>query len=96
MPDERVARIKAFHGMRLLLHPRTLPPGMLLAFAIPRSLTARTFFNPRLASPGAFDRLELRRIQIPAASGIGTVRAVARCFGSWPPVPGPWGSPTAP
>jgi hypothetical protein len=56
VPDERVARIKAFHGLRLLLHPRTMPPGMLLAFAAPRSLTARTFFNPRLASPGAFDR----------------------------------------
>jgi CubicO group peptidase (beta-lactamase class C family) len=81
VPDERVARIKAFHGLRLLLHPRTMPPGMLLAFADPRSLTARTLGNPRLASPGAFDRPELRRIQIPAASGIGTVRAVARCFG---------------
>jgi hypothetical protein len=40
-----------------------------------------TLANPRLASPGAFDRPELRRIQIPAAGGIGTVRAVARCFG---------------
>jgi CubicO group peptidase (beta-lactamase class C family) len=81
VPDERVARIKAFHGLRLLLHPRTMPPGMLLAFAMPWSLTARTLGNPRLASPGAFDRPELRRIQIPAAGGIGTVRAVARCFG---------------
>ena len=54
---------------------------MLLAYAAPWSLTARTLANPRLASPGAFDRPELRRIQIPAASGIGTVRAVARCFG---------------
>jgi CubicO group peptidase (beta-lactamase class C family) len=81
VPDERVARIKAFHGMRLLLHPTTMPPGMLLAFATPRSLTARTFGNPRLASPGAFDRPELRRMEIPAAGGIGTVRAVARCFG---------------
>jgi CubicO group peptidase (beta-lactamase class C family) len=81
VPDERVARIKAFHGLRLLLHPRTMPPGMLLAFANPRSLTARTLGNPRLTSPGAFDRPELRRIQIPAAGGIGTVRAVARCFG---------------
>jgi CubicO group peptidase (beta-lactamase class C family) len=81
VPDERVARIKAFHGLRLLLHPRTMPPGMLLAFAAPRSLTARTLGNPRLASPGAFDRPELRRIQIPAAGGIGSVRAVAHCFG---------------
>jgi CubicO group peptidase (beta-lactamase class C family) len=96
VPDERVARIKAFHGLRLLLHPRTMPPGMLLAFADPRSLTARTLGNPRLASPGAFDRPELRRIQIPAASGIGTVRAVARCFGELATAPGPWGSPTAP
>ncbi|HEU4397505.1 MAG TPA: serine hydrolase [Actinomycetota bacterium] len=81
LPDERVARIKVFHGLRLRLHPRTMPPGMLLAFAAPRSLTARTLGNPRLASPGAFDRPELRPIQIPAAGGIGTVRAVARCFG---------------
>jgi CubicO group peptidase (beta-lactamase class C family) len=81
VPDERVARIKAFHGTQLLLHPRTMPLRMLLAYASPWSLTARTFGNPRLTSPGAFDRPELRRIEIPAASGIGTVRAVARCFG---------------
>jgi hypothetical protein len=40
LPDERVARIKAFHGMQLLLHPTTMPPGMLLAFVNPWSLTA--------------------------------------------------------
>ena len=63
-----------------------------------RSLVAHRphLLQPAAGQPGAFDRPELRRIQIPAASGIGTVRAVARCFGSWPPVPGPWGSPTAP
>jgi hypothetical protein len=80
-PDERVARIKAFHGARLLLHPTTMPPRMLLAFAAPWSLTARTLGNPRLASPGALDRPQLRRIEIPAAGGVGTVRAIARCFG---------------
>jgi CubicO group peptidase (beta-lactamase class C family) len=81
LPDERVARIKAFHGMQLLLHPTTMPPGMLLAFINPWSLTARTFLNPRLASPGAFDRPELRRVEIPAAGGIGSTRAIASCFG---------------
>jgi CubicO group peptidase (beta-lactamase class C family) len=54
---------------------------MLLAFVNPWSLTARTFMNPRMASPGAFDRPELRPVEIPAAGGIGSARAIASCFG---------------
>jgi CubicO group peptidase (beta-lactamase class C family) len=91
VPDERVARIKAFHGMRLLLHPRTMPPGMLLAFAAPRSFTSRTFFNPRLASP--WDVRPPRAAPHPDP-GRQRDRHRARrrpLLRSWPPVPGPWG-----
>ena len=88
VPDVQVARIKAFHGMRLLLHPRTMPPGMLLAFAAPgRSPPApsstrgwpapgRSTARAPHPDPGRQrDRHRTRRR--PAASE------------SWPPAPGP-------
>jgi CubicO group peptidase (beta-lactamase class C family) len=96
VPDERVARIKAFHGLRLLLHPRTMPPGMLLAFAAPRSLTARTLGNPRLASPGRSTAPSCAASRSRPPAGSAPYAPSPAASESWPPVPGPWGSPTAP
>jgi CubicO group peptidase (beta-lactamase class C family) len=96
VPEERVARIKAFLRMRLLLHPRTMPPGMLLAFAAPRSLTSRTFFNPRLASPGAFDHPSCAASRSRPPAGSAPRAPSPAASESWPPMPGPWDSPTTP
>ncbi len=81
VPPERVARIHGFHGARMLLHPRTMPARMLLSFFVPGSLTARTLGNPKMSSPADFDRPTYRRLALPAASGIGEVRGVAKAFG---------------
>ena len=81
VPLERVAKIHGFRGARMLLHPRTMPVGMLLSFFVPGSLTARTLGNPKMSGPADFDRPDYRRLDLPAASGIGEVRGIARAFG---------------
>jgi CubicO group peptidase (beta-lactamase class C family) len=81
VPASRVATIKAFHGLRMLLHTRTLPRGMVTAFFRPGSLTSRTLGNPRLSSPGVLDSPEFRALGLPAAGGIGRVRDIAKAFG---------------
>jgi CubicO group peptidase (beta-lactamase class C family) len=81
VPASRVADIRAFHALQMLLHPTTMPRGMVLALFRPSSLTARTLGNPRLASPGALDRPEYRVLELPAASGIGQVCGIAKAYG---------------
>lgn len=81
IPERRLARIKGFHGARLLLHPRAMPAGMTAAFLRPGTLTARVLGNPRLSSPAKLDDPLLLRSEIPSAGGVGTVRSIARAFG---------------
>jgi CubicO group peptidase (beta-lactamase class C family) len=84
LPDavarERVAPIKASNLIGVLLHARTMPPGMIAAFVRPRSFTARTFGNPRLRSAASLDSAAYRAVENPAAGGIGQVRDVARAY----------------
>ena len=83
VPASRVATIEAFHPLQMLLHVNTMPPGLLFGYMNPRSLTARTLGNPKLRSPGDLDKPEYRRVELPAAGGIGTARAVARAYGAF-------------
>jgi CubicO group peptidase (beta-lactamase class C family) len=78
-----VATIEAFHPLQMLLHVNTMPPGLVLGYMNPRSLTARTLGNPKLRSPGDLDKPEYRRVELPAAGGIGTARAVAKAYGAF-------------
>jgi CubicO group peptidase (beta-lactamase class C family) len=79
--DSKIAPIEAFSALQMLLHINTLPPGMLLGYINPLSLTHRTLNNPKLSSPGDLDRPEYRAVEIPSAGGIGQVRAIARAYG---------------
>lgn len=81
VPARRVARIKAFHPLRMLLHLDTMPPLMVLSLLLPWSLTHRSMRNPRLRGPGAFDLERTRRVEFPSANGIGTARAIAAMYG---------------
>ena len=83
VPASRVATIEAFHPLQMLLHVNTMPPGLVLGYMNPRSLTARTLGNPKLRSPGDLDKPEYRRVELGAAGGIGTARAVAKAYGAF-------------
>lgn len=87
LPDSvdrgRVAHLHAFSTAELLLHLNTMPPRLVAAMLNPFSLTARTLANPKgIVDLEAFNREEVRAVEIPAANGIGTARSVAKAYGS--------------
>jgi CubicO group peptidase (beta-lactamase class C family) len=81
VPDSKVATIEGFTPLQMLLHMNTMPAGMVLGYMNPRSLTRRTFGNPKLRSPADFNKPEYRRVELPAANGIGQVRSMAKAYG---------------
>ncbi len=87
LPDSvgaiRVARIQAeWYRVKMLANIKKLPREFVKAFLDPRSLTARTFSNPAmLAKPARYNDPEMRRLELPAANGHGTARAIATAYG---------------
>ena len=87
LPDsvdpDRIATIHGFKPAELLLHMGTMPRGFVLGFLNPRSVTARSFANPKvLSQTGNYNRPDVRRLELPAANGTGEVRAIARAYGA--------------
>jgi CubicO group peptidase (beta-lactamase class C family) len=80
---ERIARIERGSAVRAAREVRHLPPRMALAFANPRSLTARTFANPRLRVPADLDRREYRTLEFPAGGAVGAARGIARAYAAF-------------
>jgi CubicO group peptidase (beta-lactamase class C family) len=79
---DRVAHLHAFSRAELVLHLNTMPPRFVAAMLNPFSLTARTIANPKgIRDLDAFNRDEVRAVEIPAANGIGTARSVAKAYG---------------
>jgi CubicO group peptidase (beta-lactamase class C family) len=76
----RMARIGGFHKSELLLHPNTVPPRFALAMVLPWSLSSRSFNNPRITTPQMLDAPEYWRLEFPASTGVGEVRAIARAY----------------
>ena len=86
LPDsvdrDRVAYLHAYARGELLRHLNTLPPRFVAALLNPFGLTGRTLANPKgLGDLDAFNREEVRVVEIPAANGIGTARSVAKAYG---------------
>ena len=81
VPDSKVATIEGFTPLQMLLHINTMPVGMVLGYMNPRSLTRRTFGNPKLRSPADFNKPEYRRVELPAGNSIGQVRSMAKAYG---------------
>ena len=77
---DRTARILAPRPATLARELRHLPSKMTLGFADPRSLTARTFANPKFRSAATLDASRYRALEIPAGGGIGQVRSIARAY----------------
>ena len=81
----RIARIERGALRKALPQLRHVPRRMALAMANPRSVSYRTFANPRLRGVAALDRAEYRPIEFPAGGGIGTARDVARAYAAFSP-----------
>jgi CubicO group peptidase (beta-lactamase class C family) len=83
VPADRIAVIGGgWYRTRMLMHLGSLPTGFVKGFLDPRSITARTFSNPKiLGMPNRYNDRSMRRIELPAANGIGTVRSVAIAYG---------------
>ena len=81
VPDDRIAQVKAYRRSEVLLHVGPMPAAMLMGFARRKSLTFRAFGNPALRGPADLNRPEFRAVEMPAATGVGQARAVARVYG---------------
>lgn len=79
----RVAVLQARHySARMVLNIRKLPSAFVRGFLNPRSITARTFSNPKvLGQPERYNDPAMMRIEVAAANGIGTARSVAAAYG---------------
>jgi CubicO group peptidase (beta-lactamase class C family) len=79
---DRIAYIHGYRPVELLLHLGAMPWRFVAGFLNPRSITARSFANPKiLAETGNYNRPEVRRLELPAANGTGQVRAIAEAYG---------------
>ncbi len=94
-PRERLARIERIPAWKALPQARDLPRAMALAMANPRSLSFRTFANPRLRRPADLDRAEYRRVEFPAGGAIGSARDIARAYAAFVSEPPELGLTTA-
>ncbi len=87
LPDSldrsRVAHLHGFKPAEMLRHVNVMPLKFVLAFSNPRSLTARSFANPKvLAEIDNYNRPDVQRVELPAANGHGTARAMAKLYGA--------------
>ncbi len=80
---DRVAYVHAYAWTELLRHLNSIPARFVAALLNPFGLTGRTLANPKgIGNLDAFNREEVRAVEIPAANGIGTARSVAKAYGS--------------
>lgn len=78
----RRAVIHGFRRAELMLHLHEMPPAFVLAVLNPRSLAGRTFSNPRvLGTVENVNRPDVLAAEVPAATGTGEVRSIARLYG---------------
>jgi CubicO group peptidase (beta-lactamase class C family) len=79
----RVARLKTFARRDFLLHMNTMPPLFVAAILNRFSLTARAFVMAAgVPDLEAFNRDELRVVEMPAVNGTGTARSIAKVYGA--------------
>lgn len=78
----RLAFIHGYKPAEMPLHLHQMPPRFVAGFLNPRSITARTFANPTvLRETSNYNRLDVLRLELPAANGTGEVRAIAKAYG---------------
>jgi CubicO group peptidase (beta-lactamase class C family) len=80
---ERIARIERANPLKVLPEVRHMPRGMAVSFLNPRSVTFRTFANPRIGRLANLDREEYRELEFPAGGAVGSARAIARAYSAF-------------
>ncbi len=85
IPEDRLARIMGdWYRIKMIANIRTLPTEFVKNFLNPRSITARSFANPKvLGQPIRYNDRDVRRIELPASNGTGTARSVAIAYGEF-------------
>ncbi|MCZ8378991.1 serine hydrolase [Mycobacterium sp. CPCC 205372] len=87
LPDtvsaDRIALVHYWKRWETLLHMNVMPPGFLATSLNPVGLTARTVGVPRDINPfdGAYNRPDVRAVEIPSVNGHGTADSIARLYG---------------
>ena len=80
---DRVAHLHAWSRAEPLLHLNVMPAGFAFGIVNPFSLTFRsTIPYKEIKQLADFNRDEVRVLEMPAANGTGTARAVAKLYGS--------------
>ena len=81
--EEQIAHLQAdWYRVKMVANINKMPKEFVRGFLNPRSLTARTFGNPAaLGKPARYNEPEMRRLELPAANGHGTARAIATAYG---------------
>ncbi len=83
VPADRLATMVGGRPIGALLHLHEFPPRMVFALINPRTLTGRTFGNPKaLRGISDVNDRDLLRLELPSVNGTGEVRAIARVYGS--------------
>ncbi|HEY6531357.1 MAG TPA: serine hydrolase domain-containing protein [Acidimicrobiales bacterium] len=82
VPDERRATTHGYKPWEMPFHLGAMPRKFVVGFLNPRSITYKTFGNPRiLGLINNYNRRDVLAVEIPAANGTGEVRAVAAAYG---------------
>lgn len=77
-----LATIDGYEQWQMVFNIHKLPWRFVKGFLTPGSLTQKTFGNPKETGViNQYNSAEMRRIEIPAANGMGTPRSVARLYG---------------
>ena len=81
IPQARIARIDAYKKWQLLFNMDKMPRPFVMGFLNPFSITFRTFANPKIiGEPSGYNDRRVQSLELPASSGIGLVRDMARAY----------------
>lgn len=81
--SSRLAYVHAYRKWEMPLHMHQMPPPFVAGYLTPRSVTSRAFANPKVLSDlDGYNRMDVLRLELPAANGTGEVRAIARAYGA--------------
>jgi CubicO group peptidase (beta-lactamase class C family) len=85
VPEARLARIMGdWYRVKMLFHLHTMPRRFVTNFLNPRSITARSFANPKLVGQALrYNDRDIRRLELPSSNGTGTARSVAAAYGEF-------------